>query len=323
MFGNHPDELGASSACSEAVGISGSPQSTSQKKTTINLTKNPQSTSQKKPQSTSQQIRLLSTFYHIVRDCSQLSWKWIQVKSQNICSILWEEDETHSQIKWISIPSNLAKTVTIAHQEQLQYNSHVRCIFFCFLICNWFPQMQFSLQSSIRLLTLSRLSDGMAGALIWDCDLGLLAKTSFCWEWNLEFGFQTPQKNWYMWCLSQIPNSTLSRRMFLQKISPQMYALFCRILLQQTFTALRSRAIFKVAPQLDKNMHYPQMHCSHMGPHLGKRSPLGTFFSCCVPIFFILGWRTREKSVQPVSWCAKVARINIRTFVENRSYLWF
>ena len=100
---------------------------------------------------------------------------------------------------------------------------------------------------------------------------------------TVELGFQTLQKNWYMWCSSQIPNSTLSRRMFLLKFSPQMYALFCCNRL------LRSRAIFKVAPQLDKNMHCPKMHCSHMGPHLGKRSPLGTFFSCCVPIFFILG----------------------------------
>ena len=52
-------------------------------------------------------------------------------------------------------------------------------------------------------------------------------------------------------------------------------------------------------------------HCSHMGPHLETRVPMGTFFSFWVPIrsplgpirspFSILGLRTREKSVQPPS----------------------
>ena len=53
------------------------------------------------------------------------------------------------------------------------------------------------------------------------------------------------------------------------------------------------------------------LHCSHTGPHLETRVPMGTFFSFWVPIrsplgpirspFSILGLRTREKSVQPPS----------------------
>ena len=53
------------------------------------------------------------------------------------------------------------------------------------------------------------------------------------------------------------------------------------------------------------------MHCSHVGPHLGTRVPMGTFFRFWVPIgspfffkvpiFSISGLRTRENSVQPPS----------------------
>ena len=54
-----------------------------------------------------------------------------------------------------------------------------------------------------------------------------------------------------------------------------------------------------------------QVHCSHVGPHLGTRVPMGTFFRFWVPIgspfFFKVpifsnsGLRTRENSVQPPS----------------------
>ena len=43
-----------------------------------------------------------------------------------------------------------------------------------------------------------------------------------------------------------------------------------------------------------------------MGPHLGTRGPMGTSFSfwvpilCQGPIFFISGFRMREKSMQPL-----------------------
>ena len=62
--------------------------------------------------------------------------------SQNICSIHWE---THSQIKCISkIPSNLAKTVSIAHQEQITTAIPFTCSFFSgFLICNLSPRCNF------------------------------------------------------------------------------------------------------------------------------------------------------------------------------------
>ena len=55
-----------------------------------------------------------------------------------------------------------------------------------------------------------------------------------------------------------------------------------------------------------------QFHCSQVGPHLGTLVPMGTkmrflvpiwspfFFK--VPIFSILGLRTRQKSVQPLSY---------------------
>ena len=56
---------------------------------------------------------------------------------------------------------------------------------------------------------------------------------------------------------------------------------------------------------------YQWMHCSHVGPHLGTRVPMGTFFRFWVPIgspfFFKVpifsnsGLRTRENSVQPPS----------------------
>ena len=36
------------------------------------------------------------------------------------------------------------------------------------------------------------------------------------------------------------------------------------------------------SPALASTRH----HCSHMGPHLGPRVPMGTFFRCWVPIFF-------------------------------------
>ena len=50
-----------------------------------------------------------------------------------------------------------------------------------------------------------------------------------------------------------------------------------------------------------------EVHCSHVGPHLGTLVPMGTKINFLVPIFFkvpifsILGLRTRQKSVQPLS----------------------
>ena len=125
MFGNLPDELGASSACSEAVGISGSPQSTSQKK----------------PQSTSQQIQLFITSSDIVLNYHESGSK-LKVKT----FVVFFEKKIkliHKSSVYQKFPQTWPKPFRLhtRNKSQLQYSSHVRYIFSGLLICNSFSQI--------------------------------------------------------------------------------------------------------------------------------------------------------------------------------------
>ena len=45
---------------------------------------------------------------------------------------------------------------------------------------------------------------------------------------------------------------------------------------------------------------YVHLHCSQVGPHLGTLVPMGTNISFLVPIFSILGLRTRQVSAATI-----------------------
>ena len=73
-----------------------------------------------------------------------------------------------------------------------------------------------------------------------------------------------------------------------------------------------------------------EVHCSHVGPHLGTLVPMGTKISFLVPIwspfffkvpiFSISGLRTRQKSVQPL--LSKIWLLVIMTKTSFRHFLW-
>ena len=79
----------------------------------------------------------------------------------------------------------------------------------------------------------------------------------------------------------------------------------------EDFSVPVTSAVVKPQQGTCKNIFNHHCHCSHVGPHLGTRVPMGTFFSFWVPIgstfffkvpiFCILDLRAHEKSVQPLS----------------------